>query len=65
MIMPALLLQKPHAKSKIQEHITCLQRRLSLWDKGYKGGQSNGQSGGRSSPGMGMMLSGWHANSPV
>ena len=34
MIMPALLLQKPHAKSKVQEHITCLQRRLSLWEKG-------------------------------
>ena len=34
MTLPALLLQKPHAKSKVQEHTACLRRRLSLWDKG-------------------------------
>ena len=34
MTLPALMLQKPHAKSKVQEHIACLQRRLSLWEKG-------------------------------
>ena len=34
MTMPALLLQKPHAKSKTREHITCLSRRLELWGKG-------------------------------
>ena len=34
MTLPALLLQKPHAKSKVQEHIACLKRRLLLWDKG-------------------------------
>ena len=34
MIFPALMLQKPHADSKVQEHIASLQRRLSLWEKG-------------------------------
>ena len=34
MSMPALALQKPHAKSKTREHITCLARRLELWRKG-------------------------------
>ena len=29
MTMPALLLQKPHSKSKTKDHITCLARRLS------------------------------------
>ena len=32
MTMPAL--QKPHAKSKTGEHITCLCRRLVLWERG-------------------------------
>lgn len=35
MIMPALLLQKPHSKSKTRDHILCLNRRLALWEKGY------------------------------
>ena len=34
MTLPALMLQKPHAKSKMHDHITCLRRRLSLWEKG-------------------------------
>ena len=34
MTLPALMLQKPHAKAKTQELISCLQRRLNLWNKG-------------------------------
>ena len=34
MTMPALLLQKPHSKSKTRDHISCLSRRLELWEKG-------------------------------
>ena len=34
MALPSLMLQKPHVKSKTKEHISCLQRRLSLWEKG-------------------------------
>ena len=34
MTMPALLLQKPHSKSKTRDHISCLTRRLALWEKG-------------------------------
>ena len=34
MTLPALVLQKPHAKSKAHEHNSCLQRRLELWQKG-------------------------------
>ena len=34
MTMPALLLQKPHSKSKTKDHITCLTRRLSTWENG-------------------------------
>ena len=34
MTLPSLMLQKPHAKSKTHDHISCLQRRLSLWEKG-------------------------------
>ena len=34
MTMPALILQKPHAKSKTRDHITCLHRRLALWESG-------------------------------
>ena len=33
-ILPHLLLQKPHPKSKSKEHCTHLARRLSLWEKG-------------------------------
>ena len=34
MLMPILLLQKPHRKSKTKEHSTILLRRLDLWGKG-------------------------------
>ena len=34
MTIPPLMLQKPHAKSKTHDHISCLQRRLGLWEKG-------------------------------
>ena len=34
MTMPALVLQKPNAKFKTDDHISCLLRRLSLWEKG-------------------------------
>ena len=34
MLMPALLLQKPHSKSKSKEHVTHLERRLALWTNG-------------------------------
>ena len=34
MSMPHLLLQKPHPKSKVKEHIRCLERRLVLWWEG-------------------------------
>ena len=34
MIMPALLLQKPHAKSKAADHSKHLDRRLQLWSEG-------------------------------
>ena len=34
MIMPALLLQKPHCSSKASEHATCLQCRLISWKEG-------------------------------
>ena len=34
MTFPALMLQKPHAKSKTCDHISCLQRRLASWEKG-------------------------------
>jgi hypothetical protein len=34
MSMPALLLQKPHVKSKTKDHICCLRRRLELWKHG-------------------------------
>lgn len=33
-ILPALLLQKPSAKSKLAEHKELLQKRLDLWEKG-------------------------------
>lgn len=34
MLMPALLLQKPHAKSKASEHSSYLRDRLSTWREG-------------------------------
>ena len=34
MVMPALLLQKPHPKSKAKEHTQHLERRLQLWLEG-------------------------------
>ena len=34
MTLPALVLQRPHAKSKTRDHIQCLQCRLALWEKG-------------------------------
>lgn len=34
MMLPSLMLQKPHARSKTKEHISYLQRRLSLWENG-------------------------------
>ena len=34
MIMPALLLQKPHPKSKTKDHVACLTRRLAAWTEG-------------------------------
>ena len=34
MILPALLLQKPSAKSKAKQHSECLSRRLALWKNG-------------------------------
>ena len=34
MILPALLLQKPHFNSKSKEHVKHLERRLSLWKDG-------------------------------
>lgn len=34
MVMPALLLQKPHAKSKAKEHTILLDRRLKQWADG-------------------------------
>ena len=34
MVMPALLLQKPHPRSKAKEHVLHLERRLLLWESG-------------------------------
>ena len=34
MVLPALLLQKPHANSKAKDHSTHLERRLKMWEKG-------------------------------
>ena len=34
MVLPALLLQKPHARSKYRKHVKCLERRLLLWCEG-------------------------------
>ena len=34
MVMPSLLLQKPHSKSKTKEHSEHLERRMQLWSNG-------------------------------
>ena len=34
MVLPALLLQKPHIRSKSRENINCLERHLHLWHEG-------------------------------
>ena len=34
MILPALILQKPHARSKTSEHVLSMKRRLQLWKIG-------------------------------
>ena len=34
MTMPALLLQKPFARSKMKDHIWCLEKRMDLWREG-------------------------------
>lgn len=34
MVLPALLLQKPSAASKVKEHTQCLDRRLKMWREG-------------------------------
>ncbi len=34
MVLPILLLQKPHAHLRTKEHMTCLQRRLNSWKRG-------------------------------
>jgi len=34
MIMPALLMQKPFAKSKSRDHVAALKRRLEMWQSG-------------------------------
>jgi hypothetical protein len=33
-VMPILLLQKPHRRSKTKDHIACLERRLQAWKEG-------------------------------
>ena len=38
MVMPALLLQKPHPRSKAKEHTLHLERHLRLWAEGDLGG---------------------------
>ena len=34
MVLPSLILQKPHPLSKVKEHIECIERRLKLWKEG-------------------------------
>ena len=34
MVMPQLLLQRPHGSSKLKEHNSCLERRMKLWKEG-------------------------------
>ena len=33
-VLPILVLQSPHRRSRVKEHITCLERRLKLWKAG-------------------------------
>ena len=33
-VLPLLVLQKPHRNSKTQDHIRCLERRMKLWSEG-------------------------------
>ena len=33
-ILPILVLQIPHHRSKVKEHITCLERKMLLWKDG-------------------------------
>ena len=37
-VMPILLLQKPHQRSKTKDHIACLERRLRVWKEGNLNG---------------------------
>ena len=34
MVLPTLLLQKPHGQSKAKDHVLCLGRRMQLWKNG-------------------------------
>ena len=34
MVLPSLILQKPHRSSKKKEHIKCIERRMQLWKDG-------------------------------
>ena len=34
MVLPSLILQKPHRSSKTKEHVTCIERRMKLWQEG-------------------------------
>ena len=34
MVLPSLILQKPHPSSKVKEHIECIERCLKLWKEG-------------------------------
>ena len=34
MVLPALVLQRPHASSRAKDHVQCLERRLPLWKAG-------------------------------
>ncbi|XP_062508484.1 uncharacterized protein LOC134184756 [Corticium candelabrum] len=38
MLMPHLLLQRPHTRSSVQQNSSCLSRRLETWKKGDIGG---------------------------
>ena len=46
MVLPSLILQKLHRSSKTKEHVTCIKKRMKLWQEGnlvdlLKGKQSN------------------------
>ena len=34
MVLPSLILQKPHRSSKGKEHVKCIERRMKLWQEG-------------------------------